>query len=119
MTEIEEKKVPWYDRWFDKLLRKIVLYFGVTLIFAGFLLLLFQIFVYLYSGEWNSFPFMSLAMFAPDKFLMWLAYPKSWLGLHKIISWILKIIPMSVFLMLLGFSFVSMPNDTEKHPLDD
>lgn len=97
---------------FDKSLEKTVNLLGYILIFVGILLLLFHIFLYVHSGEWSSLQLMSLTTFAPDRFVLWLANPKSWLGLHKIISWILNFIPTFAFLILFGFSFAYYEVDT-------
>jgi len=98
---------------FDKSVEKIVNLLGYILIFAGILLLLFHIFLYVHSGEWSSLPLISLTTIAPDRFVLWLVNPKSWLGLHKIISWILIFIPTFAFLIFFGLLFAYFEVDTE------
>ena len=80
-------------------------FLGVLLILAGATIVVLQIFVYLKSGRWEKVPLFFLAtLLGPDKFLSWLYHPTSWLGLHKIVDGFLKVIPLSLFLLLVGWA---------------
>ena len=81
---------------------KIVSGLGVLVVLAGFLIVGWQIFVYLKHGEWVELPLLVLAALGPEKFAFWLANPSSWLGLHKLIYGLLKFFPVSLFAVLVG-----------------
>ncbi len=103
MTESNKKRI----NWFDKAWQRIVNVLGVLLILAGFLIIGFQIFLYLKNGEWIKLPLLYLVAFGPDNFVSWLDNPTSWLGLHKIVYGILDFIPVSLFSMLVGWAMTA------------
>lgn len=97
MNESSEKRI----NWLDKAWQRIVNIFGVTLILAGIGIFGFQIFIYLKSGQWIELPLLMVA-FWPSEFVSWLYNPNSWIGLQKIIYGALELIPLSLFLVLVG-----------------
>ena len=52
--------------------------------------------VYLLYGDWIELSLLFLASFGPDSFVGWIDNPTSWIGLHKIIFWVLDFTPISV-----------------------
>ncbi len=69
---------------------------GGFFFFAGFLVLAYQFFIWLKTGNWVPFP---LSIFADPQ---WLASPTSWVGLNSLLRFIFKI-PISFGLILIGF----------------
>jgi energy-coupling factor transporter transmembrane protein EcfT len=47
-----------------------------------------------------------LAAFAPPEVILWLDNPTSWIGLARIVNMILVFMPLSIFLMLVGWLLV-------------
>ena len=75
---------------------------GALMIVSGLLIALGQVFSYMQSGAWTQVPILFLSDFLPNSFQAWLDHPRSWLGLHKIVLLVLKSVPASIFLILLG-----------------
>lgn len=96
-------------RWFRKQLDAGSIFFvGFFMLFISFpiagLILLYKGFLWLRSGEWQSFP---LAKFLPVEFFdtpfgQWLAEPDSWRGLHELVIWFFT---TSMEWALIGFAF--------------
>ena len=77
------------------------------LFLAGILVLGFQVFVWLRSGEWLSIP-LGIVMIGLDQngaLALWLSSPGSWYGLHEALMWILNL-PLS--LVLIGSSLIML-----------
>ncbi|MCI0529017.1 MAG: hypothetical protein L0Y56_16390 [Nitrospira sp.] len=99
MVKLNNKVITWMWRIWQKLVNII----GVTLLYIGIIIIGLQVFVYLLYGKWEELPLFYLpALLGPDAFMSWLDNPRSWLGLHKIVFGILKFMPLSLFLMLVG-----------------
>jgi len=88
---------------------------GILFIITGVLIFGGQIFAYLKSGEWHELPFLLLAIFGPDSFVSWLENPKSWIGFHKIVYWLLKVIPISLFLIVVGICMITYERQKENN----
>lgn len=75
---------------------------------AGVLVILVQFFIYLKDGEWQSYSLMFLvkALFSGTNFFNWLTNPTSWFGLHEIIIGVVSNIPLSLFLIVTGFTIM-------------
>ena len=101
MTEVTDKKIPWIDRAWQKIANVL----GILLIIAGFIVIGFQVIVYLLYGDWIELSLLDLAQSGPYSFVVWLYNPTSWIGLHKITFWVLDFTPISVFLILVGLGF--------------
>jgi len=108
MTEVNDKKIPRLDRTWQKIANVL----GILLIIAGFIVIGFQVIAYLLYGDWIELPLLFLASFGPDSFVGWIANPTSWIGLHKIIFWVLDFTPISVLLILIGWGFASHEAET-------
>lgn len=85
---------------------KIINGLGIVFVLAGPLIVGWQIYIYLKHGEWVELPLLFLAAFGPEKFVSWLSNPSSWFGLHKLVFWILKFFPVSLFSLLLGYAMM-------------
>jgi hypothetical protein len=91
--------MTWIRRAWQKLLNLL----GLTLLYSGAITIGLQFLAYLMYGEWEELPlFYLFALLGPDRFMAWLDNPDSWIGLHKIVFGVLKFMPLSLFLMLLG-----------------
>ena len=109
MTESTKDVVTWLDRaW-----QKIVNIFGVLLILAGLVIVGFQVFLYFKDGQWTELPLLDLAVFGPEKFVLWLNNPTSWIGLHKIIYGLLNLIPLSMCSVLVGWAMTAYKVDKQ------
>jgi len=62
----------------------------------------YQVFLWIKDGVWSEFATMEVFNFLFENTLLaqWLDNPESWLGLQKIIEWLLYNIPVSVALIL-------------------
>jgi len=76
----------------------------------------YQVFLWIKDGVWSEFAIIEVFNFLFENTLMaqWLDNPESWLGLQKIIEWLLYNIPISVALIvpsimvLVGMMFVTV-----------
>jgi hypothetical protein len=77
-------------------------------VLAGLGILGYQVFTWLKTGAW---PVMSLwhglhYLFPDwDEMWQWFSTPRSWVGLHKLVSWLLIKTPLSLVAVLLGLFF--------------
>lgn len=73
-------------------------------IFAGFCVIGYQAYTYLYSGSWTSISvvdgLIAVSWGDPSLFNEWLRQPNTWIGLHNILNWV----PSSVALIGFGIS---------------
>ena len=62
----------------------------------------YQVFLWIKDGVWSEFATMEVFNFLFENTIIaqWLVNPESWLGLQKIIEWLLYNIPVSVALIL-------------------
>ena len=69
---------------------------------SGLGLVGYQIFLWIKDGVWSEFAIMEVfnSLFGNTLAAQWLSNPESWLGLQKIIEWLLYNIPVSVALIL-------------------
>jgi len=79
---------------------------GVILFITGICIIGFQVFSYLANGAWPQASLIELSSLGPKSFEIWLQNPTSWYGLHEIVLAILKTIPISLTLILLGYLIV-------------
>lgn len=82
-----------------RLLAGVVILIGVLIVLAGLGVLCLQVFGYLKTGDWRSVSTLSVA----SPLFSWLQNPRSWFGLHDIVSNMLGILPLSLALVLLGW----------------
>lgn len=84
-------------------------------VLSGVGIVIYQVFFWLYNGEWFSLPISTILFsktffsFYPDFIVSWFTEPQSWLGLHKVIVWLLHLllqIPLSISLILTGLYVV-------------
>jgi hypothetical protein len=101
MGKLMDKGISWIGRTW----RRLINFLGVLLILVGVALVGFQIVVYLKDGHWERMPLFYLAaLLGPDQFKSWLRHPTSWLGLHTVVDGFLKIMPLTLFLILVGWA---------------
>lgn len=80
---------------------------GVLLILATAVLVGFQLFFYLYKGQWIPMSLGRFVEYAPDQFYLWIVKPQAWIGLHKIIKWSLDI-PLAFICFIAGYLFIKI-----------
>jgi hypothetical protein len=80
--------------------------FGVMVFMIGFSLLSYQSILWLQNGVWTEYPLVVIFNFLFDNtaFQLWMTQPESWVGLQKLFSWFLESVPISLALMVPGFS---------------
>ena len=80
--------------------------FGVMIFVIGFSLFGYQAMLWLQDGVWTEFPLCVVFNFLfENTFLQqWMTPPESWVGLQKLFSWLLESVPLSLALMVPGFS---------------
>lgn len=81
---------------------------AMLIVFSGFGVLGYQSALWLQEGVWTELPLLSVFNYFFDGAAIqeWLNNPQSWLGLHQIIDWSLKSIPLSLTLIFQGMIFV-------------
>jgi len=80
--------------------------FGVMIFMIGFGLFGYQALLWLQDGTWTEFPLFVVFdfLFENTALHQWMLHPESWVGLQKMFSWLLESIPLSIALMVPGFS---------------
>lgn len=80
--------------------------FGGIILLAGIGLLSYQSFLWLQSGVWTEYPLLTVFnfIFENTAFHQWMVNPESWIGMQKLFLWFLESIPVSIALMVPGFS---------------
>ena len=82
-------------------LNLIIFYLGIGLMTTGFCILIYQIFHWLKFGNWLELPLAYVLYIFPKNFVSWVVEPNKWMGLNKIVQWILFeiSIPMASFFL--------------------
>jgi hypothetical protein len=80
--------------------------FGVMIFMIGFSLFGYQTVLWLQDGIWTEFPLFAVFNFLFENTILqqWMTHPESWMGLQKMFSWFLESVPLSLALMVPGFS---------------
>lgn len=79
---------------------------GAIIFMAGLGLFAYQAFLWLQDGTWTEFPLFVVFNFLFENTALhqWMVQPESWFGLQKLFAWFLESIPLSMALMVPGFS---------------
>ena len=79
---------------------------GLIIFITGFGLFSYQAILWLQDGIWTEFPIFIVFNFIFENTALhqWIVQPESWFGLQKLFSWCLESIPLSMALMIPGFS---------------
>jgi hypothetical protein len=103
------KKLSLIDFIFTGTLASIAV-FGSMILLAGIGLLSYQSILWLQSGVWTEYPLLSVFTFLFENTALhqWIISPESWVGLQKLFLWVLESIPVSIALMVPGFSITIM-----------
>ena len=80
--------------------------FGDLILLIGLGILAYQCFLWLQNGVWTEYDLFSVFnyVFENTEVHQWMINPESWLGLQKLLMWFLETIPVSLALMVPGFS---------------
>ncbi|MBC8283822.1 MAG: hypothetical protein H8E32_08425 [Nitrospinae bacterium] len=80
--------------------------FGSMILLAGIGLLGYQSLLWLQNGVWTEYPLLTIFnfLFENTPLHQWIINPESWIGMQKLILWFLESIPVSIALMVPGFS---------------
>jgi hypothetical protein len=84
--------------------------FGGMILLAGIGLLSYQSLLWLQSGVWTEYPLLTVFNFLFENTALhqWIVNPESWIGMQKMLLWGLESIPVSLALMVPGFSITIM-----------
>ncbi len=79
---------------------------GIGFVLSGTGLFGFQVYYYLKHGIWKAYSLTWLVLeigrnFEP-KINSWLIQPSNWIGMHKILIFILNLVPLSLFALISG-----------------
>ncbi len=79
-----------------------VIGFASLFLLSGLGLISYQVFLWLQNGIWPEFPIGVVFNFLFENTMpaQWLNNPESWLGLQKVVEWLLENIPLSVALII-------------------
>lgn len=103
MTESTTDKRSLEDRIKDSLVEGLMMA-GLFLFPVVFLILAAQSIFYLKDGVWLKWVlFLLISSVLPLPFLQWLSSPQDWIGLHKIVAWILLENPLWADALALAF----------------
>ncbi len=80
--------------------------FGVMIFMTGLGLFSYQAMLWLQDGTWTEFPLFVVFNFLFENTALhqWMLHPESWIGLQKLFSWFLESVPLSMALIIPGFS---------------
>ena len=80
--------------------------FGNFIFLIGLGVLFYQCFLWLQNGVWTEYDLFSVFnyVFENTEVYQWMINPESWIGMQKLLLWILEVIPVSLALMVPGFS---------------
>ena len=80
--------------------------FGDLILLIGLGVLAFQCFLWLKNGVWTEYDLFSVFnyVFENTEVHQWMINPESWFGMQKLLVWFLEAIPVSLALMVPGFS---------------
>ena len=80
--------------------------FGDLILLIGLGVLAYQCFLWLQNGVWTEYDLFSVFNYAFEntEVHQWMINPESWVGVQKLLLWILESIPVSISLIVPGFS---------------
>ena len=80
--------------------------FGDMILLIGLGVLAYQCFLWLQNGVWTEYDLFSVFnyVFENTEVHQWMINPESWIGMQKLLIWFLEAIPVSLALMVPGFS---------------
>jgi len=80
--------------------------FGDLILILGLGVLAYQSFLWLQNGIWTEYHLFSVFnyFFENTEIHQWMTNPESWIGMQKLLLWLLESIPVSLALMVPGFS---------------
>ena len=80
--------------------------FGHLILLIGLGVLSYQSFLWLKYGVWTEYDLFSVFkyFFENTEIHQWIINPGSWIGMQKLLIWLLESIPVSIALMIPGFS---------------
>jgi hypothetical protein len=84
--------------------------FGSIVLLAGIGFLSYQSLLWLQSGVWTEYPLLSVFNFLFENTALhqWIIKPESWVGMQKLVLWVLESTPVSLALMVPGLSIIIM-----------
>jgi hypothetical protein len=84
--------------------------FGGVILLVGIGLLSYQSLLWLQTGVWTEYPMLTVFnfLFENTPLHQWMVTPESWIGMQKLLLWVLESIPVSLVLMVPGFSITIM-----------
>ena len=97
-------------KWSVDLIFLILILFFCSPLFVGFSIIFYQVFYWLKTEKWISYPISkALSLLSPtNSFILWLKNPHSWFGLHTVVLKLIYIIPISAVLIIFGIIFLDI-----------
>ena len=80
---------------------------GLLTLLACFAVVGYQVFHYLYRGDWPHLPLRSLLSYTPYDFYSWVLAPQAWLGLHRVVEWLLGV-PLAFVCFVIGYLLIKI-----------
>lgn len=78
---------------------------GILLVLLSLAMISYQVFLYLYNGGWTSVQLRVFLQYTPYQFYAWVLNPDSWLGLHKVVTWLLPL-PLALVSFITGYLLI-------------
>lgn len=100
-------------RWTIPSFHKVVSFVAWSFVLAGIAVFGLQVFGWLDSGHWTSYPLLDGFSYLGHDFANWAAYPRKWVGLHTVLSWLSLSVGLVVLGIALGFFALTL-NDGER-----
>jgi len=99
------KARPTFVKQKKNILVQFVSYFCLVLVVSGAMVFSNQLLGWMKTGVWLDMSVLSTLTrnFLDTAFVKWLNFPKSWIGLNKIVEGVLNILPVSLTLVVIGF----------------
>ena len=95
-------------------------FLGMIGMLGGVSLFLYQLGRWLKDGIWKSYSLFDGLLMCCKKdlattFLLWMLQPSDWIGLHKLFVGFLELIPLSLFLFIVGLTVVLFTGHDEHY----
>ncbi len=90
-------------RWTLPSVPKLVSFAAWFCVLAGVAVFGLQVFGWLDSGQWTSYPLLDSLGRINQGLASWTAYPREWVGLHTALSWVSLSVGLAFVGALLGF----------------
>ena len=79
-----------------------VVFVATLFLLSGLGLISYQVFLWLKDGVWSEFPIVLVFNFLFENTWLhqWFSNPESWIGLQKVVEWLVENVPLSLVLIV-------------------